>query len=861
MPSVGTRSSTRVFVPKNISKVPPDDTASRVLRSGKRLALSKPVGKKAASDGDGDADDWAIMEREDANWWKGGKGSAENHREEQGRGVKVRWRASEERKLKADYQGKEIPTYVLNENVGSSSLQEKSYGIFYSRKRRRLQSFGQDSASSVSPAKDAKDGLTLLSDGSIPLSTELGDRDSSGSRYGVFFVRKHLMKRSKLPKSEFPEKGIVTSKTARGFARNLGISGRDPWLGSVGNMVLVIHRQLTINANSYQFTSLILSLLTGMTKKNVSLFECAAFLSSRAVARVFSSHGIDFLPVRGWKNEFSDKSAVADAGVCIIFGVRQLIPLVSVNFSALPLFFTSLHLGLFVSSLRMSSALATADVEVSVEERRLRISNIHEEARRFREAICFERHARQESVAVTGSPETPSISVPVVSDVRFQKHQRRSSKRSGRASSRSGRVSSRSLLRYRRKSSVDRQNSIMRMDTDSKVRSIHDNYVVVPVHQKRRKGTSRNSIQVIKELKSALSEAEQNVGILSCTANILVIESDRCWREEGAKVMLELSSSNKWCLAVKLGDTTRYVHKAQEVKPSATNRYTHAMMWAAETGWKLEFCDKKDWNVFKELHRECFERNMQGLPVKIIPVPGVREVPGYEESFTSSFSRPDSYIRMVDEVERLLRSENACYDMDSGDEEWLEQMNSKSLSNNPETSVPISLEDFEKIISAFEKAAYSHPEGALGPEKAADLCPNLGSRDMVVSAFDYWTKKRKQRRSALVRFFQGQPPRKTQLTQSSLLRKKRSFKRQGSHSGRGKPDIFSEGADQDEILKVQAAEERASRAISSAVRLRARAQLLMTNADWATFKAVMASRLAEAARASESPDLPSSILG
>lgn len=425
------------------------------------------------------------------------------------------------------------------------------------------------------------------------------------------------------------------------------------------------------------------------------------------------------------------------------------------NFSALPLFFTSLHLGLSVSSLRLSSALAVADVEVSVEERRLHNSNIREEARRSREARRFERHAGQESsVAVTGSPETPSRSVSVVSDVRFQKHQRRSSKRSGRASSRSGRVSSRSLLRYRRKSSIERQNGIVRMDIDSKIRSMHENYVVVPVNHKRRKGTSRNSIQVIEELKSALSEADQNAGVLSCTANILVIESDRCWREEGAKVMLELSSSNKWCLAVKLGETTRYVHKAQEVKPSATNRYTHAMIWAGETGWKLEFCDKKDWNVFKELYKECFERNTQEVPVKIIPVPGVREVPGYEESFTSSFTRPDSYIRMVNEVERLLRSENACYDMDSGDEEWLEQVNSRSLSNNSETFAPISQDDFENIISAFEKAAYSHPEGALEPEKAADLYPNLGSRDIVVAAFDYWTKKRKQRRSALVRFFQ-----------------------------------------------------------------------------------------------------------
>lgn len=301
MPSVGTRSSTRVFVPKNISKVPPDDSAARVLRSGKRLGLSKPVGKKTASDGDGDADDWPIMEREDTNWWKGGDGSAENHREEQGRGVKVRWRASET-KLEADYSGKEIPKYALSENVGSSSLQDKSFGIFYSRKRRRLQSFGLDSLSPVSPVKEVKDRLTLLSDGSIPLSTELGDRDSSGSRYGVFFVRKNRTKRSKLPKSEFPEKGTVMPKTARGFAWKLGILDRDPWLGSAGSMVLVILRQLTLNANTCRFSGLILSLLTGMTKKDVSLFECAAFLSSRAVARAFSSHGIDFLPVRGWKS-------------------------------------------------------------------------------------------------------------------------------------------------------------------------------------------------------------------------------------------------------------------------------------------------------------------------------------------------------------------------------------------------------------------------------------------------------------------------------------------------------------------------------------------------------------------------------
>uniref|UniRef100_A0A1D1YL59 Enhancer of polycomb-like protein n=1 Tax=Anthurium amnicola TaxID=1678845 RepID=A0A1D1YL59_9ARAE len=591
------------------------------------------------------------------------------------------------------------------------------------------------------------------------------------------------------------------------------------------------------------------------------------------------------------------KVAIFHAGICIIFGDRLLIPLVTVNFSALPFLFKSLHLSISLGSLYLPNVLGryqrqsciSSHVEVSFEECRLYTSHIHVEAFTSRtEAISFENlsanksdvgHASQILSANkvshgTGTPESAARNTTIKNNVRFQKNPRK------RSSLRPGRVPGRSLSKHRRKGSVGRPNGTLKVDTDANVCHTHKSFIVESVcekmvdtslhkictgehvppsptpNQKRRRCTRRNSVQRLKEPKSVFSEAKQNIDMLSCTGNILVIESDRCWREEGAKVMLELSSSNEWCLAIKSGDITRYLHKAQEMKPIVTNRYTHAMMWTGDSGWKLEFFDKKDWNVFKELHKECCERNVQEVSVRVIPVPGVQEVSGYEESLTSAFLRPNSYIRMVDEVERVLISEHACYDMDSGDDEWLKRLNSSSLSGETDSFTPISEDNFEKIVSTFEKAAYCHPDDVSEADKAATLCSNLGRSDVIAAVFDYWMKKRKQKRSALVRVFQGQPPRRTQQTQKPLLRKKRSLKRQGSHAGRRKPEVFLEAAArQDAICRLQEAEADVSRAVDVAIRLRSRAQVLMTNADLATYKSVMALRLAEAHRESESSDL------
>lgn len=62
------------------------------------------------------------------------------------------------------------------------------------------------------------------------------------------------------------------------------------------------------------------------------------------------------------------------------------------------------------------------------------------------------------------------------------------------------------------------------------------------------------------------------------------------------------------------------------------------------------------------------------------------------------------------------------------------------------------------------------------------------------------------------------------------------------------------------MLKVQEANASASKSVEFAIHKRKRAQFLMENADLATYRAMMAIRIAEAARVAESPDAASRFL-
>ncbi|XP_078445598.1 uncharacterized protein LOC144714736 [Wolffia australiana] len=743
MPSVGTtRRSTRVFVRKKAA--PP---ATRVLRSGKRLSLSKSTVDRRENGGEeGSPGRW--MQDFGGEWWK-----------------------------------TPLKVAIKEETRDSPAIAER-FGVCYGRKRRR----------------------------SLPRRT-IGLKSSWSLLFdGLKSVSQDRRKKRRLFLADDP-----CGTTVCGFAEKILVPESCIWVGSSSPAAILLLVQSSRSSSLGCFSSLLVSILTGMMSEKTSLSEFASMLSSRPAFYLLPLNDIHSLPLKTWKRDFYRGIASLGSGSCLLFRPRRLLPRISVNFAALPFLFKTWHFNL----VHRQIFLPGSGSETSAEERRL-----------------FEYQSGVETSSSVVATEQVVRQIPRASvALKFRTRGRK------RSLLRNGRVPSGPFARSRR-------SKFSKADAGVKIYPIED--APLPereagVNQKRRRFAGRSS------MKAAATEVGAEG--LTCSANVLVIEADRCWREAGAKVGLELASSEEWRLVVRLGDSARFSHKAQEMKPSSWNRFTHAVIWAGESEWKLEFCSKDEWGLFKELHKECMERNLQGVQARVVPVPGVREISGYEESCSSGFERPECYIRAgKDEVGRVMDSQSAVYDMDSGDEEWVQGAGS------------ISRDEFEGVVSALEKVAYEHPDDVSDQSKAAALCGLLGGRsEFFGQVFEYWAKKRRQKHSALVRVFQVQPSRKKQQQQQQQgqkphLRKKRSLKRQVSHAGRGNVDIFFEAvAEQEVVERFQTASASIKGYVDAAIKARSRAQELMVNADLAAYKAAVAVQLAEAIReGSTYPSIPSS---
>ncbi|KAL4557414.1 hypothetical protein LXL04_035591 [Taraxacum kok-saghyz] len=364
-----------------------------------------------------------------------------------------------------------------------------------------------------------------------------------------------------------------------------------------------------------------------------------------------------------------------------------------------------------------------------------------------------------------------------------------------------------------------------------------------------------------KKLKSTLTELTQNIDSATCTANILVIESDRCYRETGAVITMEMPAPKQWFLVVKKDRVERFrVETRTAMRSCFHNRVTHAIIWAGnDDSWRLEFPNRQDWYVFRELYRKCFERSIKLLKstlASIIPVPRVNEVKGYADVACVPFKMPDLYISSRgDEVSRVLERSDAVYDMDSDDENWLKKF-------NVDRDVKVNEDDFEKIIDAFEKGVYECPEDYADVAAVVDRCQMVASKEVLEGVYDYWMAKRKKKHSALIPVFQFYKPKRTeQLNIKGVLRKKRSFRQRGSQSGRGKQLTFLKAALYEKkveeadnaALKVEETESAAKRGEELAIMKRERAQMLMEVADLLTYKATMALRIAEACATCQGP--------
>ncbi|MFS7937914.1 putative enhancer of polycomb protein [Helianthus anomalus] len=363
----------------------------------------------------------------------------------------------------------------------------------------------------------------------------------------------------------------------------------------------------------------------------------------------------------------------------------------------------------------------------------------------------------------------------------------------------------------------------------------------------------------IKELK----ELTQDIDSASCNASILVIESDRCHREIGAVITMEMIGPKQWFLVVKKNGVERFRVKALNVmRPCFCNRVTHAIIWAGgDESWRLEFPNRQDWFVFKELYRRCSERTVrvQSSVASIIPVPRVNEVSNYADEKYVPFKMPDLYISMGgDEVSRTLEKSDPVYDMDSDDDEWLNKFNDGCESCDTRVDEDI----FEKVIDAFERGFYCTPDDYSDVTTVVDRCSTLASKDVLEAVFAYWFAKRKKH-SALIRVFQlYKPKRFEQLNFKSVLRKKRSFRQRGTQAGRGKQLTFLKAALYEKTLtaateaentatKVEETEAAANWAEQAAVVKRQRAQRLMKVADLLTYKAAMSVKIAESRATSD----------
>lgn len=797
MPSVGMRRTTRVF-------------GARVLRSGRRLWTGPGEGKHtrvaaataaAASNGE----EW--IELLDNSQDGGGGGGS--HCKENG------WRLDDDVGLKQqEFAVMDIdekisePESVGNRNrslVNQNSSVDRIWGFVYQRKRKRIDSKSSDF------------------EGSSENKIALEDR-----KYGKQFVRKQWSRKRIGERQGFARSRVLIAVVE---PSSCGIDG---------------------------FACLLSLILRYMKRAKLKLLQLSAFVRSEPVAHVFSSQGIHFLP-----DSLSTNLSTKSSGNCKFFGARCFIPLFTVEFSAVPFCFMYLHSSLLLRSAFLSNVIVTysnvMDDRMTEVVEHLPCISSEKDSPGFGTLISGNNNYGMGDI-FNSAVEAPKLTGRAV---QFRNGVNAHNIRKRRSSLRSKRMTNPSIFRRRKINGPLGSNLVS---------SRKNGHLLAPAPSDRqlRSSVRKCSTPNIKELKSSLVALTQDIDSTCCSANILVVESHKCYRIQGATVKLEISASKQWSLAVKKDGITRHSLTALKLmRPCSCNRVTNDIIWTEDNNnWKLEFPDRRDWLIFKELYKECSNRNVQVPSGNIIPVPGVYEVSGYADSNNVDFRRPISYISVKDdELSRALAKRTANYDMDSDDEEWLRTLNNESFAAGNEQWEHVSEEIFELIIDAFEKAVYCSPDDYSDEKAAVNLCLDLERKEVVEAVYNYWLKKRKQKRSALIRVFQCFQPRKAELLPKPIFRKKRSFKRQASNSGRGKQRTFLQAMateqdvleEQNALLRVQEAKAAASRSGSSAAVKRQRAQLLMGNADLATYKAAMALRIAEAARIAESADAAASL--
>ncbi|AQK90617.1 Enhancer of polycomb-like transcription factor protein, partial [Zea mays] len=243
---------------------------------------------------------------------------------------------------------------------------------------------------------------------------------------------------------------------------------------------------------------------------------------------------------------------------------------------------------------------------------------------------------------------------------------------------------------------------------------------------------------------------------LTCVANVLVTVGDRGWREYDTQITMDSDGQSERRICVKLAEGTKYAHKVcQVLQPGATNRYTHAMMWKGGAEWCLEFPDRSQWLIFKQMHDECYSHNIRAASVRNIPIPGVHLVEIHDDNDVVSFVQSEAYlVHIGTDVEIALDQSRVLYDMDSDDEEWISSWR-KSLVRDNTTTLQFAEDLFERVMDKLEKFAYSHNCNGLSIDQMKELETDDVPLHTIEVIHAYWQDKRQKRGMPLIRHFQS----------------------------------------------------------------------------------------------------------
>lgn len=285
---------------------------------------------------------------------------------------------------------------------------------------------------------------------------------------------------------------------------------------------------------------------------------------------------------------------------------------------------------------------------------------------------------------------------------------------------------------------------------DSSFKSKGHNQISLP-YQRLRKANDKKTSDTSKG-------PRRNLELVACAANLLINSGDKGWRECGVRVFLEAADHNEWKLAVKCSGELKYIYKVhQDLPPASSNRYTHAMIWKGGKDWSLEFPDRGQWILFKEMHEECHNRNIRASSIKNIPIPGVRLIEDLsDDQEVMPFVRGPWYISQAkSDVERAMDASHVLYDMDNEDEEWVSGYRA-SCEMQGSKDDGISDEIFEKVMDMLEKVSYAQKRDHFTPGEIEELIARVSPMQVGKSIYEYWREKRQSKGMPLIR--QLQPP-------------------------------------------------------------------------------------------------------